>query len=645
MPKLSSNQYKPHSWISGQVFSIGIFVFLFFCYAWRNTLFYEYGNLISGDNLNYFFPNHVYIVRSIRTSLGWPTIYPSAGPVPFGVLAIPYLTYLPYKLIGVALGVLGMKVSASYVLSIYIGVFIFTWGVWSALNAVTEDALIKGIGLSFILFGGLGGTVFHQEQILATIFWYPWILQLLRFSRTNPIGVPFASLLVGSLATTHLPFIHWLVFSLSICGVVLVYARKRHILQLKKYLIETPNWAKWLAAVTFLIGIAPALSIYEFFPLIESGVRRSGVVEVSTLSEYLADATEMESQIRLGYLSNFFAVNPYQPDPPLLNLSIVFFPLLVISLGFLFGSKILLFLYILTALLFWSSFGVHGGIPQLLFQIQFPFIQTFRQWYHLVPIIVLLLTVISIVTLSKLVCFHKTRGCGSDSFKRAIEVVIFVAMMSTIFLDGLDGFREYAAQRQQEVLSDRHPDVHLRNQVFSGATTMTNEGLFFSQQTEHIFFKKLVSFASLNYTAGITDGENASIFRELGSDYQGAPARISTIASPCPNPSDRIVVAEFKTLPQSVSVTINAECDGKISFFTSAFQVSRFEDEKATPTLFSNASKYQYDLNITAGGHRVLLIFPLAFVDILFMLQSAMIWFFVAVVAVRQIIAQESGSA
>jgi len=138
------------------------------------------------DNLTRHFVNYLYFSNSLLNGYGFPHWYPFEGGVPVGVTSIQLFSFLPHRLLGYAFYIFfPFEPITAYKVNLISGMLIFSIGWWFFLYSYTQSKISATFGVLMILLGGTGITILHQEQILATITWIPWILLAIIKLRKN----------------------------------------------------------------------------------------------------------------------------------------------------------------------------------------------------------------------------------------------------------------------------------------------------------------------------------------------------------------------------------------------------------------------------------------------------------------------------
>ncbi len=161
------------------------------------------------DNIFYQMPDYVYFANSLLHVFAFPRWLPWGGGVPIGLTLVPFFNFLPHRLLGYLLYILlPFSPAEKYTLTILLGMIITGIGWWLFLYNLTGSRYSATFGSLMIFWGGTGITIFHQEQILATMVWMPWIALTILQIRKNFNYILVLAILLGFSMTVHQPPIY-----------------------------------------------------------------------------------------------------------------------------------------------------------------------------------------------------------------------------------------------------------------------------------------------------------------------------------------------------------------------------------------------------------------------------------------------------
>src|SRR3972149_6801999 len=161
------------------------------------------------DSAFFHYPYFKYFSSSLALGFGFPLWDPSYGGIPVGASSIAMSPLLPYRLIGYLLyALLPLDPATLYKATVMLGLLISGAGWWLFLWRFTGTRTGATFGTLMILLGGTATTSLHQEQIVFTITWAPWILFFLSRIKERFIKIVPAAALAGATLSVHYPQIH-----------------------------------------------------------------------------------------------------------------------------------------------------------------------------------------------------------------------------------------------------------------------------------------------------------------------------------------------------------------------------------------------------------------------------------------------------
>lgn len=348
------------------------------------------------DNLYFHFSGFQQITSYLRQIGSFPDWYfTREGGVWTSVLSNNLLLTAPYRIAGYVLTVAtGLSANLIYKFSFLAGVaWLFASG-WILVREVTEPfrARLLLYAVLFIFSGQFVG-LWHQEQVLGTMFWIPTLGWLgVRLNRKfDPVAFLLFGAVLGLAMNLHYPQI---LFITGLCALAaLAREPSRSVFLNKKYAV----WYLAFLGVAAVAALPLAFSYLKYSGLLASALRRQSDVETGSLAGYFEMHRLLKSSIHpVNFFSYFFpTLQPWRLfagsrlsylDDNILRVPQLLFPLVlavaVFTRGFLKDNR---FLLTLIALILVSTLGIYGPLLYLYWFVV-PGIGIFRQWYHLLPI-------------------------------------------------------------------------------------------------------------------------------------------------------------------------------------------------------------------------------------------------------------------
>lgn len=339
------------------------------------------------DSLTYDYSTFVLFSGSLRHFGRPPEWFTAWGGWPSS-MGLPSLYFLlPHKL----LGYLSFVITRADTLLLFkladaCGV-VFTAVGWSVmLRAWKFSPSASFLSSLCFLASGIGLTVFHQNQVLATVFWYPFLLLAIKKWRGGEITATPALIFAGLLFSNHLPVIHF--YTLSLCFVWCMLFARKHI---PKRGISVGSIA------AFLIVLIPAVAIVLQARRFESPIRIDDLLFAGNLEDYIMLNMEQDSSARWQYFLNFvwpgsidlaYGV-PVHGQDDVMNFFITRIGLLLAVIGAIAWWKRSWPITLLSIFFGLASLGINGGVAQVFYLLHMPGINAFRQWYHFSSLFIL----------------------------------------------------------------------------------------------------------------------------------------------------------------------------------------------------------------------------------------------------------------
>lgn len=439
--------------------------------AYLIFLFFHIRSLrIVRDNMFYQMPDYVYFANSLLHSFAFPRWLPWGGGVPIGLTLISFFNFLPYRLFGYLLYILlPFSPTEKYILTILLGMIITGIGWWLFLYKLTDSMYSATFGSLMIFWGGTGITIFHQEQILATMVWMPWIALTILQIRKNFSYILVLAILLGFSMTVHQPPIQLLSFIFLLLALILTGKIEWLVY------IDKLKRGKWpilvLAILLFFLSASPIFYTIKTQKDFFSPVRRDEVKAI-TYDDYI-NIGQGFSSAPFAYFQSYIAFlkvpDPVQTptDPPSGDpdaLFVTFIGLIFATLGIIFRRNTAIPIVIVLLLSAWATLGFKAYLPQMLFIIKFPYIEFFREWYHFFPVVNFSLSALGALGCSALL---------QSKIKKQQILIIGIIVVTVMAIESEFHFRRYLNVIKRWSKSDiSHQDKtqfldSIKNKVYS----------------------------------------------------------------------------------------------------------------------------------------------------------------------------------
>lgn len=334
------------------------------------------------DNLERHLTNYLYFANSLKYGFGIPLWYPFNGGLPIGITSAFMFSLIPHRILGYALyAIFPLTPTILYKINLLCGILIISVGWWLFLRKFTTSRLAATIGSLILFLGGSGITIFHQEQIIATMTWLPWLLLTLLKSKEDPRFIMATAILAGFCLNLHNPHNHIIIFiflALLLTGEVFGFIRSLIKHSKLRYL--------FLSCVLFILAASPVLYVTRMQSSFSSPHRGYEENKADTFCDYVKFNKTQTSSATIEYLKNYI-----RPQIDAIDDQYAFFVTLIgiwlAALGLIFAFKSAMCIVIILLLCLWAVLGINGQFAQILYLLKFPFISYFRQWYHFVPMI------------------------------------------------------------------------------------------------------------------------------------------------------------------------------------------------------------------------------------------------------------------
>ncbi len=353
--------------------------------------------ILGHDAFLFHFKNFAYLVNSLKHGFGIPTWYANDGGVPLGMYTLNYGLLMPYKWIGYAIYLYSnlepMKV---YKITLVLGMICVAIGFWLLLYKLTKSIPSTIFGTWMLLLGGFGLTVFHQEQIIFTIFYVPWVLLAFFKTLEDIKWIYVLSILYGFSLTAHFPPIIFISTIFMIIS-MFIFHRSKVLFYWKKILIKKNIKHFIIASILFILSITPSLYTFKNLQNYRGNVL-DGVNERLLATKTLKDYMKLNSGGTSAPIKYFkqYVMKSDVPDDR--------FGFFVTRTGLVIALAISLFgfrkvkLYLLLLCLFSiATMGRFSFFAHFLYIIRFPTISIFREYYHFFPFINIVLAIIGAI--------------------------------------------------------------------------------------------------------------------------------------------------------------------------------------------------------------------------------------------------------
>lgn len=242
-------------------------------------------------------------------------------------------------------------------------------------------------------------------------------------------------MLLGLALSTHYPHIQLLSF------LTVVAAFSAAVPQVWRCLSSQKLPRLFAAALLMVLSAAPLLALCQHRQEFASPLRQRRQLEATSLADYVKLNRTQISSAPLRYFANYFRPTVEDTDDRC-AFYVTVIGLLCSFIGMLVAWRKALPITIILAVSAWCAYGVRGYAPQILYQLHFPLIHSFRQWYHFVPVVNFALSALAALAVAWLVRLAEGRS-------RKLLVYLLCGMV--IVAMGVES-REYFQRYQEEHL-------------------------------------------------------------------------------------------------------------------------------------------------------------------------------------------------
>lgn len=355
---------------------------------------------------------------------GFSEWIPTAGGTRTGFSHIHLGIATPHRLLGYLLyGITPLSVVVAYKIAFAIGVILISFGWGLCLERLTRSTLGASLGALAIMLGGTG-TAFHQEQVLFTTAYMPWLLlALIEIKHDRRWIIVFVALL-GLGATNHFPQI--LAISLILVVLVTLLAFPRSV---KDRLFLPHRGQVFASLLLFSAAILPLVYIAANMGDLRGWYRPSNLVATS-YADYL---TMWGGQYSLSDMIQYI-----KPKLLLLQdgLDVTGFYVGEVTILFAFVAILFSFraawpiaLLALIAALLTTGKNSPIDVVWLLYHIAPPVIGSFRQWYHFFPVANFSLAALAAIGIAWCALWvDKMRDCGYSKLSYVLAGIVLAGI-------------------------------------------------------------------------------------------------------------------------------------------------------------------------------------------------------------------------
>lgn len=384
------------------------------------------------DSRAFHFAAFEHIAGAISTGVGFPDWFATAGGVRIGFSQLNLGFELPHRLIGYFLySTVSMPMLTAYKLAFVLGMALvgLGWGIF--LERAIHSAAGACIGVLAILLGGTGAA-YHQEQVLFTITFLPWLLLALHELKDDKRWLLVILALFGLLAVTHYPQIHLIGFVLLLITVAIIDPR------LIRERLHFPGW-KLLVAATLLFAAAAAPLGYIYVHLDGLDSLQRPLLDVRSYQDYLRmNSPEGFSSAPNWYFSQYLhgaANNQNINNLDNTGMYVGIIGLWPVAIALLFHFRQAVIVLALTVIFALLTMGLRSPVDLVtpLYFIASPVIKYFRQWYHFFPLFNLCLAFLIALGFGSLMIWVRKNRNGWRQWLAllfAITLIIYVHDLS-----------------------------------------------------------------------------------------------------------------------------------------------------------------------------------------------------------------------
>jgi len=332
------------------------------------------------DNLGYHFPSYLNIANSLAHGYGFPRLVLEWGGSEIAMTAVSMSYFAPHRFIGYLLYALTpIPPLMAYKLTLILGFILNAYGWYLLWRKTLPREELALIAVFFLFLSGMGITILHHEQMLATVSWLPWCLLCAVEVFKTGRGAALMGACAGGLMTLHYPQIHLV----GLLALLISFMAGR-------LLFKQPLWGQLNgkilveALICFGIAVTPTLYIMSRISDYGSPVRGTSDFSIQSFDEYLEINKQQLSSATMDQLKNIADPRVDREDDQMAfyvtQVGFVLAILGVVAVLRVYRS----WMFLIPTLLItgWATLGINGHLAQILYVLHFPGISQFRQWYH-----------------------------------------------------------------------------------------------------------------------------------------------------------------------------------------------------------------------------------------------------------------------
>ncbi len=407
------------------------------------------------DSLHYHFASFNFIANFIYQYKSFPIIYPEEGGVDIGLSIMSFGILMPQHIIGYVFSGFFSNFLI-YKISFLMGIYFYSLGIYYLFKKIYTPHIAAKCSLLSAIFGI--GLSFHQEQVIYTVIFYPWLYLFLKTyseDQDNLKVVIILGYILGSLTYTHQPQIH-------IFGIMIIIFLSFNFKQYFKNFSIKSNLILLIVIIFFSYPTIYFLNNVDqiFYPIRHA----KGVVDVLNYDDYIKlnsiDASTLFHNIsKINDVLKIIILGKSNIDDHLsLYIGIPLFILIALSFIILIKYNLKKFINYIVAITILIILGTGNNLFNFHTKILFEYLPlifgTFRQWYHFFPLINFILIILI--------------GCSLNYVKNnkkitiVINIIIFTALINNFYFIN-SSFKHNTTSREPPVFIPLVDQTHIKN--------------------------------------------------------------------------------------------------------------------------------------------------------------------------------------
>jgi hypothetical protein len=452
---IKNNIFSSSKFAEHRIELITIFILTILFGILNKDLLFEQSMRVVADNWRYNYPYFHYILTHILqfNELPFWNFNVNAGEPIFLFINHNYLLHIPHIISYIIYPYVNNIITTSQMFwwSLLGSIWIFSISMFFLCKSLYKSSYTALIIFMICLFSGTASGVLHQEQIMASLFYIPWILLALHryYLNNHPAWLILSALFLGLAMINHYPHLplYSLIIMLSLC--ILYYWEK--ILQFCSIQLKTPRRNIILLIscifVTIIIMTPSVLMYKEYSNKISSPYRNVSDVTKGVNYDYVRKSKRTNS-LNPHTIFHFLFPRSFEEfknigqtslDNKIFYLGIL--PVLIIIIGaFSMSKKILMYWLSVASILLFFGFGAFTYGYYLLFSLD-NFFQLQRLPLHLgnlvmIPLLLALAAIISQYSNKQQIIVIKSNYKVTSFFIIVVicAVVLFIYKSDYIFL-------------------------------------------------------------------------------------------------------------------------------------------------------------------------------------------------------------------